>query len=488
MRFRDRADAGRQLAWRLQQYRMEAPIVVGLARGGVPVAAEVARALEAPLDVLVVRKLGCPWQPELALGALGEADAIVLTQPLIASIGLAPEDLADVIGAERAELARRLARYRGNRPAVPVRGRTVIVVDDGLATGATARAAIAVLRRRGAQRIVLAVPVAPPDTATALSGVADEVVALATPRAFLAIGQCYDDFTQTSDQDVTRLLATPEAAPLPTAATADTDPQDPARECVIDLGEVQLAGDLAVPSHPVGMVVFAHGTGSGRHSPRNLLVAHILNQSRLATLLLDLLTPAEAGNRGNVFDIELLARRLTGATRWLQAQPEAHGLPVGLFGASTGAAAALWAAADLGDQIRAVVSRGGRPDLAAPRLGEVRAPTLLIVGGHDQPVLELNRQAQAQLRCPTILQVIAGASHLFEEPGTLDRAAALAAAWFRHHLPNPGPPHPDRMAHHRPTPNDRTVPAPPGPAVPPALARWSATSPSTDVSCDIPGR
>ena len=371
MRFRDRADAGRQLAWRLQQYRMEAPVVVGLARGGVPVAAEVARALGAPLDVLVVRKLGCPWQPELALGAIGEAGAMVLNPALIAGIGLAPDDLADVIGAERAELARRVARYRGGRPAEPVEGRTVVVVDDGLATGATARAAIAVLRRRGAHRSILAVPVAPPDTVRALSGVADQVVALATPRAFLAIGQFYDDFTQTSDQDVTRLLATPEAAPLSNAATAD---DDPARECVIDLGSVQLAGDLAVPSHPVGMVVFAHGSASGRHSPRNLLVARTLGQSRLATLLVDLLTPAEEPDRATVFDIGLLAGRLVGVTRWLQTQPEAHGLPMGFLGASTGAAAALWAAADLGDQIRAVVVLRRPPRPGRPAAGPAARP------------------------------------------------------------------------------------------------------------------
>jgi putative phosphoribosyl transferase len=203
-------------------------------------------------------------------------------------------------------------------------------------------------------------------------------------------------------------------------------------------------------------VVFAHGSGSGRHSPRNRQVAHLLNHSRLATLLLDLLTPAEAEDRGNVFDIELLAARLTGATRWLQAQPEARGLPVGFFGASTGAAAALWATADLGDQIRAVVSRGGRPDLAAPRLGEVRAPTLLVVGGRDQQVLELNRQAQAQLRCLTILQVIAGASHLFEEPGALDRVAALAAAWFRHHLPRPSLAQPAQASPDPSEPSSRT--------------------------------
>lgn len=432
MRFRDRADAGRQLAWRLQQYRTEGPVVLGLPRGGVPVAAEVARALGAPLDVLVVRKLGCPWQPELAMGALGEAGAIVLNHPLIASIGLPPEVLKDVIRTERAELERRVARYREDQPYQPVQGRTVIVVDDGLATGTSARAAIQVLRRRGAQRIILAVPVAPPQTIRALSGVADEVVALATPTTFLAIGQFYDDFTQTSDEDVTRLLNTPEPAP---SMVGTTDDDGPTRECVIDLGPVQLAGDLATPHAPVGMVVFAHGSGSGRHSPRNRQVARALNQSRLATLLLDLLTPAEAPDRGKVFDIELLADRLAGATHWLQTQPEARGLPVGFFGASTGAAAALWAAADLGDPIRAVVSPSGRPDLAGPRLAQVHAPTLLIVGGHDQPVLDRNQQAQAQLRCPSALQVIPGASHLFEEPETLDRVAALAAAWFRHHLP-----------------------------------------------------
>jgi putative phosphoribosyl transferase len=456
MRFRDRADAGRQLAWRLQQYRMEAPVVVGLPRGGVPVAAEVAHALEAPLDVLVVRKLGCPWQPELAMGALGEAGAIVLNHPLIASIGLPPEVLKDVIRTERAELERRLARYRGIRPAVPVQGRTVIVVDDGLATGTSARAAIQVLRRRGASRIVLAVPVAPPGTVRALSGVADEVVALETPRAFLAIGQFYDDFAQTSEQDVTRLLNTPEPAPSMAGTTDDDD--DPTRECVIDLGPVQLAGDLATPHAPVGMVVFAHGSGSGRHSPRNRQVARALNQSRLATLLLDLLTPAEAPDRGKVFDIELLADRLAGATHWLQTQPEARGLPVGFFGASTGAAAALWAAADLGDPIRAVVSPSGRPDLAGPRLAQVRAPTLLIVGSHDQPVLERNRQAQTQLCCPNALQVIPGASHQFEEPETLDRVAALAAAWFRHHLPH-SPAPADPMGHRPSATSDRTVPA-----------------------------
>jgi putative phosphoribosyl transferase len=182
------------------------------------------------------------------------------------------------------------------------------------------------------------------------------------------------------------------------------------------------------------MVVFAHGSGSSRHSPRNRHVASILNDAGLSTLLVDLLTPEEELNRANVFDIGLLARRLAEVTRWLRAQPRATQAAIGYFGASTGAAAALWAAAEPGTGIAAVVSRGGRPDLARPRLAAVTAPTLLIVGGHDEVVLDLNRRAQAELRCENRLAVVPAATHLFEEPGTLDAAAGLARDWFISHL------------------------------------------------------
>ena len=180
--------------------------------------------------------------------------------------------------------------------------------------------------------------------------------------------------------------------------------------------------------------MFAHGSGSSRHSPRNRFVASVLNRAGLGTLLFDLLTPAEEHDRANVFDIPLLARRLVDVTAWLRTQPEGRDAAIGYFGASTGAGAALWAAAEPDADVRAVVSRGGRPDLAAPRLGDVRAPTLLIVGGDDTVVLELNRDAQAQMRCETRLSVVPGASHLFEEPGTLKIAAELARDWFVDHL------------------------------------------------------
>jgi len=199
-------------------------------------------------------------------------------------------------------------------------------------------------------------------------------------------------------------------------------------------GVVALPGELAAPEGARGVVVFAHGSGSGRLSPRNLMVAQTLRDRGLATLLFDLLTDGEARDRRNVFDIPLLGDRLLTATTWLRARPDMRGLALGYFGASTGAAAALWAAAEPDNEVEAIVSRGGRPDLAWARLGEVTAPTLLIVGGWDPEVVALNRDAQRKLRCPNELTVIPGATHLFEEQGALEAVAALAGDWFARYL------------------------------------------------------
>lgn len=194
-----------------------------------------------------------------------------------------------------------------------------------------------------------------------------------------------------------------------------------------------LPGSLRLPSHPRGVVVFAHGSGSSRLSPRNVHVAEALGQAGFATLLFDLLTKGEEEDRANVFDIPLLAKRLVAAVEWL-AGTETSGLPIGLFGASTGAAAALVAAAVLGDTVAAVVSRGGRPDLAAAALEKVRIPTLLIVGGSDLEVLRLNRGALTLLAGPKELRVIPNATHLFSEPGALDAVIDAARYWFEHYL------------------------------------------------------
>lgn len=206
------------------------------------------------------------------------------------------------------------------------------------------------------------------------------------------------------------------------------------REIAVPIGTQQLPGTLAWPAHPRGLVVFAHGSGSSRLSPRNVMVARQLRTAGFATLLFDLLTPREAADRSKVFDIQLLGERLTLATAWLRGQPDLGGLPVGYFGASTGAGAALVAAADPALGIKAVVSRGGRPDLAGEALALVRAPTLLIVGGLDDVVISLNQAALARMHCVKRLVIIPGASHLFEEGDTLQQAAEQAAQWFAMHL------------------------------------------------------
>ncbi len=430
--FRDRREAGARLASRLADLRREMPVVLGLPRGGVPVAYEVARALDAPLDVLLVRKLGLPWQPELAMGAIGEGGVRVLNRSVLASTGVTDRQLAQVEGAEREELDRRARVYRGDRDMTPVRGRTVVLVDDGLATGSTARAAVAVLRSLGARRVVLAIPVASREAVADLEGEVDRIVVVATPPDFRALGVWYADFGATSDDEVVHLLAASRSADAPGGTHAGAEARD--HEVRIDAPGVHLAGHLTIPAGAPGIVVFAHGSGSSRNSSRNIAVARTLNHVGLGTLLFDLLTHREAADRGNVFDVPLLATRLRAAVAWVRAQPGCRELRVGLFGASTGAAAALWAAAGGNADVDAVVSRGGRPDLVGERLVAVRAPTLLIVGGRDHPVLQMNEEAARRLTCPHRLETVPGAGHLFEEPGALEQVCRLATGWFTRYL------------------------------------------------------
>ncbi|NUU25264.1 MAG: phosphoribosyltransferase [Streptomycetaceae bacterium] len=447
MLFSDRLEAGRELAARLEHVRDENPVVLGLIRGGVPVAGEVAEALEAPLDVCLVRKLGVPYEPEVALGAIGEDGVRVLNPEAILALRVTEEDLAAVERPERRVLAERARAYRGDRRPVDLHGRTVLIVDDGVATGSTARAACQVVRRQGAARVVFAAPVAPPDVTERLGKEVDELVCPYMPVEFMAVGQFYADFAQTTDEEVVECL---DRAALRMARSqrrsenrSENQPADahssspwpsPSRrrddEVEVAAGGVALGGHLTVPVNAHGVVVFAHGSGSSRLSPRNQYVADGLNQARLGTLLFDLLTDVEEQDRTNVFDTELLAARLADATAWLRRERGLDTLPVGYFGASTGAAAALWAAAEPDADIAAVVSRGGRPDLAGPRLADVAAPTLLIVGGDDHLVLDLNRAAQEQLRCPNDLAVVPGATHLFAEPGALGAVTELARNWF----------------------------------------------------------
>jgi putative phosphoribosyl transferase len=435
--FTDRFEAGLQLAQRLEAAFGSDVVVLAVPQGGVPVAFEIAQRLHAPLDVALVRRLGVPSHPSVFFGAIGEGGVRVVNHAVVKQWHLDDDEMATVEDHQLTRLRRRAKQLRRGDEPLPLAGRIAVVVDDGIATGMTARAACRSARARGAAKVVVAVPVAPSDVESRLAGHADAVLCLDRSAGSVSVRREFRHFPAVSDAEVMTLLERAKRRVGAVAAqAAPAVPAAPLRdeEVWVRAGNVAVAGQLTVPVDPSGVVVFAHGSGSSRHSPRNRLVAQALNRAGLATLMFDLLTPEEERNRANVFDIELLAGRLVAATQWLAEQPDTASLPVGYFGASTGAGAALVAAADPGVSVRAVVSRGGRPDLADQALPSVVAPTLLIVGGRDHVVLDLNRRAREAISGPCEIVVVPGATHVFEEPGTLDEVAELARDWFVDHL------------------------------------------------------
>lgn len=443
--FTDRTDAGRQLAKVLDAMELDHPLIYALPRGGVPVAVEVAKWLHAPLDLILVRKIGAPRNPEVALGAIveGATEEIVINEEVKRLSGASDAYLTEAVAQQRAELDRRKNRYLGDRARLDPTGRTIVVVDDGLATGATMKAALIGLKRSKPARIVVALPVAPTEALDDISDQADDIICLHPATVFQGVGGFYRDFHQLTDDETVALLAQASTNlknnPQPAAA--------PMHKRQVAIPPLGLPGDLTVPKNPRGIVLFAHGSGSSRHSPRNRYVAEKLNENGFATVLFDLLTPEEEQDRRNVFDIPLLADRVVEASIWITSEPDLEDLPLGLFGASTGGGAALVAAAELKGRVSAVVSRGGRPDLASDFLPQVISPTLLVVGSLDHDVIKLNQQALVALICTKRLEIVPGASHLFEEQGTLDLAVDHAASWFKTHLgaevaKRPAPPPP----------------------------------------------
>lgn len=419
MIFRNRVHAGQLLARQLLKYKNENTIVLALPRGGVPVASQIANVLGAPLDVLIVRKIGAPFQEELAVGALCEDEEPIWNVKLMARLGLVPDEMEKAVRAEREKVKRQTALFRNGRSFPSIAEKTAIVVDDGLATGATMAAAIGFLKSKGAKQVVVAVPIAAADSARQLKPRVDELITIENREDLVSVGQWYRDFSQTSDDEVIECLKQ----------------KDIEREIDIPVGSIELKGDLTILPEMKALVIFAHGSGSSRKSPRNREVSRFLNAEGFGTLLFDLLTDSESQDRRNVFDIAFLSERLALVTRWLRARPELKAIPFAYFGASTGAAAAIQAASQLEgkDAVYAIVSRGGRPDLAGSALRAVTAPTLLLVGGNDVGVIELNQKAQNSLpNCE--LSIIPGATHLFEEEGTLEEVSVQAAHWFRDHL------------------------------------------------------
>ncbi len=429
----DREEAGRLLGEallgeaRLGRVGADA-IVLALPRGGVEVAAGVARALGGSLDVFLARKIGAPMQPELGMGAIAEDGTVVLDDAIVALVGATREQVARITARERVELERRVALYRGGRPPPDVQGRTVVLVDDGVATGGTARAALRAIRRQGPARLLFAVPVGAGDTIASLKADADEVVCLQTPRWFHAIGECYQDFSQVDDGRVLGCLA----------QARSSGPDAGGRDVVFRVDGIDLPGRVEMPVGAHGLVVFVHGSGASRRSPRNRAVALAFQRAGYGTVLFDLLTPSESVSdsvTGRLrFDIPLLTGRLLGVVDDLGRREDLAKLPLALFGASTGAAAALAVAEARARTVRVVVSRGGRPDLARDALPGVKAPVLLIVGGRDPAVIELNREALRRLTAPASLAIVPGATHLFEEAHALDEVVRLAVGFLDRNL------------------------------------------------------
>jgi putative phosphoribosyl transferase len=422
MIFEDRREAGRRLASLLGFLEPEDPVVLALPRGGVPVAVEVAAALGAALDVLPVRKLGAPGRPEFAIGAIAEDGTAVLDAVTAERIGVTEQDVDRVLRAEVAELRRRIAHFRRGRPPVDVRGRTVVIVDDGLATGLTDLAAVRAARRRGAERIIVAAPVASREAVVLLRPEADEVICHTVPRELLGVGRWYRDFSPVPDREVLRLLAEARRGSAPGGGAPER------RSVEIAVGEgVLLPAELSAASEAWGFVLLAGLGGEAPAAGSRPPLASLLNAAGLATLSLELTTTDERDGRRGA-DVEVLAGRLVAATRWVAREPEARGLPIGYAAGPGAAAATLAAAAVLGEEVRAVVSTDGRPDLARGALDRVTAPTLLMVEGAGD-ALEAARRASVRLRGP----------HRISR-GDGDEAGRLAVDWLGRHLPATGAP------------------------------------------------
>ena len=362
------------------------------------------------MDVPVVRKVGHPLNSEFAIGALAEDGTMVLDE--ISAADVDDDTLARKKVSTATEIARRVKTYRDGEPLGHLDDATLVIIDDGVATGATMKAACDMGRAMGAGRIIAAVPVAPAGWKKAMRSHADEMVSLIEPDEFIAVSQFYRSFEQVTDDEVVRIR------------------QALKRETVDLRACMMLDGGRGLPVHVVArpghraFVVFVHGSGSSMMSPRNTMVANALSRRGYSTMLFDLLTAGEGDERSNVFDIDLLAERTEKALEWLSEAVKVARRPTCLFGASTGAAAALVCAARHPEMVQAVISRGGRPDLARSELSKVACPVLLVVGGRDHDVLELNLDAAAHLKHCSGPVVVPGASHLFDEPGTLDLVVA----------------------------------------------------------------
>lgn len=425
--FTDRSEAGRHLAERVRPYAVNDPIVLALPRGGVPVGAELAERLDADFDVLMVRKIGLPGHPETGVGAIAEDGQVIYDDRALARMRVPRQALSDTVASERDELDRRRQAYRGDRPSPRIAGRDCVVVDDGVATGGTARAALRMLRQAGPSRLVLAVPVAAPEALEALQEEADDVVVLSAPENFQAVGEWYRDFDQLSDGRVIQILSERERLPRG---------PDVSRGVRIRAGQVYLDGDLTMPTALRGAVVMAFGEGQA--DPRWRATASSLRRAGYATLLLDLLTGEERADDGaeggGETDTGVLGERLSAAVTWLRRATDAASEPLGLLGSGPAAPAALVTAGQRPEDVGAVVVHGGRVDRAEPHLSSVRAPTLVLLESGDSFVRELGEWTRGRLGGSSELRVVSGAEQLLRGDLGWRQVAVETLDWFDRYL------------------------------------------------------
>jgi putative phosphoribosyl transferase len=416
MRFKDRTEAGIRLGEALAKMGLEQPVVLGIPRGGLPVAAEVARATGGELAAIVARKLGAPGNPELAIGAT-TADGVYYLDPQAARmIGADDAYVARERDRQAREAARREELFDSHRRP-PLAGRTVVVVDDGVATGATAIASVRSVKAAGASRVILAVPVGPPSTVEVLRKEADEVVCLSIEDNFWAVGQFYDDFEAVEDDEVQRILR----SFAPVAAG------DPSRAFTVERAAVRLAGHLATPpgQGPFPGVAFVHGLGSSKESPRNVVIAQALLDAGIAAVLFDLSGHGESSNDSQI-GLDAYVDDLEAVWHWMQQQPELDLGRLGVAGSSLGAVVAMHGASEGKTHPATMVLRA--PPANADEFVRLTVPSLVLIGSNDPLLAEVKmgvtKCAMAQL------SVVQGAGHLFEEPGTLEEAVKRTVDWF----------------------------------------------------------
>jgi predicted phosphoribosyltransferase/predicted alpha/beta-hydrolase family hydrolase len=431
MLFHDRRNAGILLANKISNIDLDRnnTIVVALPRGGVPVAFEIAKKLELPMDILLVKKIGAPSFPELTVGAVSEDNQVYYNEDLIERLGFEVSDIIPFKEHAINELQKTKVSLRREYPVLSLEDKNIILVDDGIASGTTMEVVIQLLKKKNVKSIIVASPVASQEALNKLVGQVDLVEIVMVSPTMTTVGEWYEDFTQVEVDEVRDILS--EVSSIYNKLIIRSE------EIVIRDANISLEGNITIPENLKSWIIFAHGSGSSHKSIRNRNVANELSKQGHGTLLFDLLT-ADEDAFSNRFNIPLLSKRLVMATRWLTKSKYYNDeTPIGYFGASTGAAAALEAAGKISDQISiyTVISRGGRPDMVDKKnLSSIYIPVLLIIGERDHEVIELNKMAAESLpNCR--LTIVPGATHLFEEPGALEEVTRLAIDWFNNHVP-----------------------------------------------------